>query len=126
MSTPAPKPPEKRISIANCRGDERTADILVYCGRGEAPPGLSNARLGNPFGANEYGRASAINRFEGRLFRLPPDSFEWRVIRRLAQRLNEGKTVQLFCWCRPRPCHCTVIRNEILKTVKVLNGEILL
>lgn len=111
---------EKLITVANCRGAERTARHLVYVGRGDTPPKLTATGLGNPFSVHDYGRAVSIYKYEGRLFSLAPDSREWRTIRNLARKLILGESVQLFCWCAPKACHAEVIKREVLKTVRML------
>lgn len=42
---------------------------------------------------------------------------EWhmKVIRRLALRVQEGKTIALYCHCTPEACHCDVIAEKAME-----------
>jgi hypothetical protein len=95
-----------------------TADIHLYCGRGENNvKGLINARMGNPFIMKKWDlseRDRVCDAYERHLDSLPATANEWRVIERMKQRLAEGKTIALYCYCSPQRCHCESIKNRVM------------
>lgn len=96
-----------------------SADIHLYCGRGENNvKGLVNARMGNPFVMRKWTedeRNRVCDAYERHLESLPATANEWRVIERMKQRLAEGKTIALYCYCAPQRCHCDVIAAKAME-----------
>jgi len=103
------------ITIHHCReAGTVTADIHLYCGRGESKiEGLINAKLGNPFIMKSWTkeeRDRVCNAYAAHLDILPIESLEKRTILRMAERLAEGKSIALYCYCAPQRCHCESIK----------------
>jgi hypothetical protein len=40
------------------------------------------------------------------------------VLNRITQRINEGKSVALYCWCAPKRCHCDTIKQIVLEQLE--------
>lgn len=94
------------------------ADIKLYCGRGEAPHGLISAKVGNPFSMRQYTkeeRELVISKYDKMLEEQPLDHHHHKIIGRIAERVRQGRSVALFCWCRPQACHCDVIKARAMK-----------
>lgn len=96
--------------------------VKLYCGRRETwdkhpeygRDGLVFANLGNPFKVkNEEDRDQSIASYEKMLDELPDDHVTKRTIRRIAERMNQGRDVSLFCHCAPKACHCDVIAKHV-------------
>jgi hypothetical protein len=104
-----------KITVGNVRnGLLPNHDIHLYCGRGNAPANMVNANLGNPhnMGKDEKNRDAVIEAY--RLDLGSPSHPHWKIIDRIAERLQEGKSIALYCWCAPKACHCDFIRTRAL------------
>lgn len=114
------------ITVGNSYTSRRDADINLYCGRqssfkGKAAAGLTNAKLGNqhtvgticPVCNVVHPRGEAIRAYAADLAKADPAGYLCRSLRRMAERLNEGKSIKLFCFCSPEACHCDVIAREV-------------
>lgn len=91
-------------------------DFIIYVGRNYDKHGLGhNAKLGNPFTVEEYGRETAINLYKvliqdknSQLHRNLKEVY--KLIRKL---YKLKKPIVLLCHCTPKPCHAEVIRNSL-------------
>lgn len=75
-----------------------------YIGRGTA--------LGNPFGADTYGRRQAIKMYRDMCIEAvntQPQSDLVLALKDVARRHNAGEEVLLLCSCKPKDCHGDVI-----------------
>lgn len=94
--------------------DENT--YYIYCGRGNYD-GMFNARLGNPYTVEEYGREKAIYKFI--------DMVHWNQeyqqrVEALIDHIRPiyGKQpIALACWCKPMHCHCEYIKHLIEENI---------
>lgn len=93
------------------------ADLHIYCGRnGLKYPEFFNAKMGNPYVVgNGCTREQAVERYAQYMLK---NEWHMKVIHRLAQRVNEGKTIALYCHCKPLACHCDVIAAKALEIAK--------
>jgi hypothetical protein len=107
------KTPSERISVHHVK--ERAsvqADLHLYCGRSTTPPGMINARMGNPFRmTEEKDREAVCDNYECWLFGVGPDDYARKAVHRIAELINEGKHIALYCHCAPKQCHCDSIRR---------------
>lgn len=105
------------ITVMNVNRPEHGFDISLYCGRNpNRYPNLINAKLGNPFHMDgECQRDEVCNRYAdwlGGEHEAP--AYHRRAIQIMAQRVQEGKTLALYCHCAPKRCHCDEIRRRAL------------
>ncbi len=111
------------ITICNCKSQRPNPNNPkhIYCGR--RMPGFSASPLANPFHLDKDGnRSQVIQLFKSDLWRALNDKPCSRLsgqaakkeILRLAQLVQAGNPISLFCWCAPLPCHCDVIRAAII------------
>ena len=88
------------------------ADLHLYCGRERSfkpKDNLINAKLGNPFVVGEkYSRDEAVEAYRENV----PEKHLPRI-RRIKELSDEGKTIALYCFCKPLACHCDVIKELI-------------
>lgn len=92
--------------------------INLYCGRGNAPVGMVNARMGNPFvmkNQSDQERNRVCEAHKEWMFETPLK--HTGVLERMIMRMNEGKSIALFCYCSPKRCHCDTIQEEIQRIV---------
>jgi hypothetical protein len=108
------------ISVCNIRyGLLKKADIHLFCGRESSykPQGsLIFANLGNPhYMSTEKERDAVCKAYEKDL----QDSAHphHKIIKRIAERVAEGKDVVLYCYCKPARCHCDTIKELALNLV---------
>jgi hypothetical protein len=101
-----------KITVGNVRnGLLPNHDIHLYCGRGNAPAGMVNARLGNPHHMNgESQRHIVCELYEADL--VDDAHPHWKLITRIGERLAEGKSIALYCFCAPKRCHCDTIKKK--------------
>ena len=107
-----------KITVNHVKEHNVIADLHIYCGRGDAPPNMVNGKVGNPFpmGSDESKRdevCAAYNKW----LHGPQAGGHLRVLERMVQRVNEGKSLALYCWCSPKRCHCDTIREYVLTNV---------
>jgi len=96
------------------------ADIKLYCGRnGFKYPNLIDVKMGNPHFMNNEAMRDAVCKAYREDLEFDSSHPHWRKIKRMAQRLDEGKTVALFCHCSPKACHTEVIRDMVRLEVTV-------
>lgn len=110
------------ITVVNLRELRRNPPVSpqgtsIYVGRGRAPAGMENARLGNGVRVTaDTPREGAVAAFE-RHFRTMvhsyPESHEAQAVARLTARHRAGEHLVLVCWCAPLPCHANVIAQVI-------------
>lgn len=87
-------------------GNRRHGDRGIYVGRPSA--------LGNPFVVGVDGAAGTLIAPYRRWLRARIKAGDEPVLRALfeiAIELAERGSVQLVCWCSPRPCHADAIRD---------------
>lgn len=103
------------ITIHNVSKEKPGTDTLnIYCGRNgryDRHPRLTDARIGNPYDVNTYGRKRCIELFKADLMGRPHTDRWWKVIHRIQTLHHEGKHIRLWCWCAPLACHCDVIKE---------------
>jgi hypothetical protein len=109
------RPPSERISVHHVK--ERAsveADLHIYCGRGEPKnQTMINGHMGNiHWMASESQRDAVCDAFAADM--AQSDHPYWPSVRRLTQRLAEGKTIALYCFCAPKRCHADTIRELAL------------
>lgn len=100
------------ITVANIKTYKKLPnDYTVYVGRGNYPSDY-NARCGNPFTVEQFGRGIALDKY---VKWVTPDK-----LTDLANHLKtiKGKRIVLLCWCKPNPCHADTIK-KILKQLGV-------
>lgn len=89
------------------------ADLHLYCGRKGAcnRTDLIDANLGNPhFMADESLREAVCEAYKAD---LEDESHpHWRNITLIGRRMFEGKSVALYCFCKPKRCHCDEIARR--------------
>jgi hypothetical protein len=104
------------ITVHNVNEFGVTADLHIYCGRNYWKyPHLFNAKVGNPYTIGVgCTRDEAIERYAQYMLK---DEWHIKVVRRLAQRVQEGKTIALYCHCAPDACHCDVIAAKVMEIV---------
>ena len=110
---------QPKITVGNVRdGLLPDHDLHLYCGRSNAPAGMIKANLGNPFPMNgEATRDAVCDKYESWIEKgLAMDHHV--VIRRITQRVHEGKSVALYCWCAPKRCHCDTIKLIVLEQLE--------
>ncbi len=111
------------IIVANSklRRPEPNNPHHIYCGR--QMPGQPASPLGNPFHLDKDGnRDQCVQLFKEDLWRALNNKPCLRLngpaakqeLSRISQLAQPNKTITLFCWCAPEPCHCDVIRAALL------------
>ena len=104
----------ENITVHHVRKTGVVADLHLYCGRGTPPPGQIKTDLGNPnWMPDESHRDRVCDAYERNLDEAAHP--HWPRIRRIAQRIEEGLSVALYCHCAPEHCHCDVIRRKALE-----------
>jgi hypothetical protein len=105
-----------------------TADIHLYCGRGKIHgKGLINIDMGNPYrilNNSDEERNRVCDLYRKWLESKPRNSREFRIIERIAQRLREGKSIALYCYCVPQRCHIDIIK-EMAEYLSLQKGDTL-
>ena len=106
-----------KITIHHIREAGVKADLHLYCGRSYIPQGyphLIHASMGNPFHMNgEADRNRVCDAYE-EWIASPNAASHKRIIERMIQRVQEGKSIALYCHCAPKRCHCETIRELAL------------
>ncbi len=111
---------ETKITVHHVQDARKvTADLKIYCGRNrkycEENETLIWVGMGNPFQMNsEEDRNKVCDSYEEHYAYCIEQSITKAIVRRMAKRLVEGKTIALFCHCAPKRCHADTIRNEAL------------
>jgi hypothetical protein len=107
------------ITVHHVKEPLDPAKINLYCGRGNAPAGMVNAKMGNPFVMKDQSEAERHRVCDAydKWLRTNQAAGHLRVMERMIQRVNEGKTLALYCHCSPKKCHCDTIREYVLTNV---------
>ena len=82
-----------------------------------------NRVLGNPFVLRDpndkAARADVIERFRTKYHAdLACDGPMAAATQALAERVNTGERIVAMCWCWPKPCHGTLIIDEIKRRLE--------
>ena len=112
------------ITVHHVREPLDPAKINLYCGRGNAPAGMVNAKMGNPFvmkDQSEAERHRVCDLYRETLLADPAHA-HWPMIRRIGLRLSEGRSVTLACYCAPKRCHCDEIRSFALTAADAIEA----
>ena len=107
------------ITIHHVKEPLDPAKINLYCGRGNAPAGMVNARMGNPFVMKDQSDAErdrVCDEYAVWIFGRKPDEYTDKVLHRIAEHVSNGRQVALYCYCAPKRCHCESIRDAALAT----------
>ena len=110
---------QPKITVGNVRdGLLPEHDLHIYCGRGEPKDQrMINGHMGNVhWMASENQRDAVCDAFAADMARS--DHPYWPSVRRLTQRLAEGKSIALYCFCAPKRCHADTIRELALANLK--------
>jgi hypothetical protein len=107
-----------KITVGNVRnGLLPNHDLHLYCGRGNAPASMVNAKLGNPFTmSNESQRDEVCEKYD-KWLHSQESSKHLKIIERIIQRVSENKTIALYCYCNPKRCHCDTIKEYVITNV---------
>ena len=108
-----------RITVNHVKEHNVIADLHLYCGRGVAPNGQIKANLGNPFTMKDESQRDNVCDAYEKWLESPHAASHIRVIERIIQRINEGKSIALYCHCAPKRCHCNSIREKVLKLIAI-------
>lgn len=76
------------------------------------------ANLGNPHWMRDESQRDAVCDAYERDIESNPAHPHKRVMERIIQRVNEGRTVALYCFCAPKRCHCDFIAEYVLTNVQ--------
>lgn len=96
------------------------ADLMLYCGRNGANyPHLIDAKMGNPHWMSGESQRDAVCKAYRNDLDMDSDHPHWKKVKRMAQRIGEGKTIALFCHCSPKACHCDTIQELVRLEVPV-------
>lgn len=107
-----------KITVGNVRkGLLPDHDLHLYCGRNAPPTGMIKANLGNPFPASNESQRDTVCEQYDKWLHSPQACNHLRIIERIIQRINEGKSVALYCHCAPKRCHCDTIKEYVLTNV---------
>ena len=108
---------ENRITVHHVNDKHVVADLHLYCGRnGSKYPHLIDAKLGNIHWMRAEPQRDAV--CEAFASDLSDTSHPyWPSIKRMAQRLAEGRTIALYCHCAPKRCHCDTLRLAAIESV---------
>lgn len=103
-----------KITVGNVR-NELLPDHMIhlYCGRGAAPPGMIKANLGNPFPMSDESQRNKVCEDYDAWLHTQQAAGHLRVMERIIQRVNEGKSVALYCHCFPKRCHTETIKEYV-------------
>ena len=76
--------------------------------------------LGNPYPEKEHGRDGCIALYRDWLNvqLADPDSTASIQFASIQQRLMQGESIALMCWCAPKACHGDVIREKLMEVTK--------
>jgi len=107
------------ITVHHVKEPLDPAKINLYCGRGNAPAGMVNARMGNPFvmkDQSEEERDKVCDNYAHWL-RSPQATNHLAIMERMILRINEGSSIALHCYCAPKRCHCDTIAEYVQTNV---------
>ena len=111
-----------KITVGNVRnGLLPDHDLHLYCGRGRVPYGMVGVGMGNTFEMNDQSDAErnrVCDEYEAWINSQSAGEWSHNVIQRITQRVNEGKSVALYCWCAPKRCHCDTIKLIVLEQLE--------
>ena len=99
-----------------CHHVIQTTHVTQQCNRCRVNihPHLIHASMGNPFHMNgEADRNRVCDAYE-EWIASPNAASHKRIIERMIQRVQEGKSIALYCHCAPKRCHCETIRELAL------------
>lgn len=97
-----------KIIVHNSRTCTVPSNQKTYIGRPTV--------LGNPFVLkSENMRGEVIKKYDAWLRDKiqDSDSPEYKFMSMLVQRYKSGDTINLVCWCSPKPCHGDVIKQIV-------------
>ena len=106
------------ITVHHVKEPLDPAKINLYCGRGNAPAGMVNAKMGNPFVMKDQSdteRYRVCDAYEEWLFATPLK--HPAILERMILRMNEGRSIALHCYCAPKRCHCDTIAEYVQTNV---------
>ena len=109
------------ITVHHVKEPLDPAKLNLYCGRGDAPAGMVNAKMGNPFvmrDQSEEERDRVCDNYATWLKGQGPEDYARKAVHRLAEHARNGKSIALYCYCAPKRCHCEVIRQFVIETAK--------
>ena len=106
------------ITVHHVKEPLDPAKINLYCGRGNAPAGMVNARMGNPFVMKDQSDAERDKVCDayGKWLHGPQIQ-QCDTMARMILRIQEGKSIALFCYCSPKRCHCDTIAEYVQTNV---------
>jgi hypothetical protein len=107
-----------QITVHHVKEPLDPAKINLYCGRGNAPAGMVNAKMGNPFVMKDQSdeeRDRVCDAYEEWMFKQPLE--HEAVLERMILRMKEGRSIALHCYCAPKRCHCDTIAEYVQTNV---------
>lgn len=105
------------ITVHHVKEPLDPAKLNLYCGRGNAPAGMVNARLGNPFVMKDESKRDEVCEAYDKWLHGPQAGNHLRLLERMILRMNEGRSIALHCWCAPKRCHCDTIAEYVRTNV---------